>query len=775
MFSKKRFIITHFILLFFASYTFAQKANIAIGQWRTHSSFAKVSLLAYDGNKLYTAPTSKDLNISGTIASLDANGELNLLSKENGLSDFGVAKIGYSENTQILVVIYDNGNIDFVKKDGNIINLPEIKSKDITGIKSANHLNFYKDLCIISYDFGMCIIDLKKLEVKETITTLTPVISKNKIYSSAIANNIIYAFSENGIFFADFNSGVNLMDAKSWALLPNTPFSNNTNSKFLSSFNDELYVSLDKDGIYKFQNNSWEKVLNISGEGPLNSVCVSNSKLLICTAYAIFSSTNGKDYEVELNERGDLLNATFDKNNQLWVATPRGLGKKITKFTISILDISSPKSNSCFRAYYNKYIDEMVILAGGYTDSYDQTDNSNGFYVFKNGSWNSFRLINEPPINRNFIDIVDVVYSQKQNKYYFASFGWGVAILDIKDSSYVFYDTKNSTLGNAFNEGAVGGVRVNCVALENDKLWAGAHVVGNNKTPLHILSEKKWTVPEVTDINPAQILIDSNGYKWIRNIQGGISDVTVYNSVTNKTIGLSNNYFSGASGSTQITKVSCIELDQKNQMWVGTDKGIAIITESSNVFNTASNSKAYRPIFEGFPLLYTEQILCIQVDGANRKWVGTNNGAWLLNEDGSEIITRFTTENSPLPSNKVTDIEIMGTTGEVFFCTPLCLVSYRGTATLANKETTGFKIFPSPVPPAYDGQIAISGLPSNECTVKITDEFGTMIYELKSTGGSAIWNGKNYSGTKAKSGMYLVFSSDKDGENNFIGKFAVIE
>lgn len=769
----KKFIITNFIFLFLTSYTYAQKANISIGQWRTHSSFNKVSLLAYDGDKIYTAPSTKNFNIAGTIASIDANGELNLLSKENGLSDFGVSQIDYSENTGIVVITYDNGNIDFVKKDGNIINLAEIKRTEVTGLKTANHLNFYKDLCIISYDFGLCIIDLKKFEVKETITSVTLEIGKNKIYSTAIANNILYTFSDKGLFIADFNIGVNLMDVKNWNMVANTPFSLDAASKILAAFNNVLYAGINNNGIYRLENNTWEKVLDLSKEGFLYNMNISNSKLLICTAYLVLSTVNGQNFDVELNERGDLISAFFDKNNQLWVATPRGLAKKVNKNTISILDISSPKSNSNFRAYYNKYLDEMVILAGGYTEIFGQTNNTNGYYVFKNGTWNSFRLLNEPPINRNFTDIVDVVYSPNENKYYFSSFGWGLAMLNVSDSAYTFFNTKNSTLVNSWD--GDGGIRVNCLALEKDVLWLGTQVADKNSTPLHTFFKNQFSVPTIENINPAKITIDSNGYKWIRNLYTSTTPVTVYNSVANKTIGLSMNYFSGTSGSTQVSKVNCVELDQKNQMWVGTDKGIAIVTESANVFNTNSNSKAYRPIFDGFPLLYTEQILCIQVDGANRKWVGTNNGAWLLSEDGSEIISRFTTENSPLPSNKVTDIEIMGTTGEVFFCTDICLVSYRGTATLANKESAGFKIFPSPVPPAYDGQISINGLPSNECTVKITDEFGTMIYELKSTGGSAIWNGKNYSGIKAKSGMYLVFSSDKDGENNFVGKFAVVE
>ena len=53
-------------------------------------------------------------------------------------------------------------------------------------------------------------------------------------------------------------------------------------------------------------------------------------------------------------------------------------------------------------------------------------------------------------------------------------------------------------------------------------------------------------------------------------------------------------------------------------------------------------------------LLDTETINCIEIDGANRKWVGTNgSGIYLLSKDGTEEIHHFTTENSPLFSDNI--------------------------------------------------------------------------------------------------------------------------
>ncbi|MFX7731994.1 hypothetical protein ABTK10_20905, partial [Acinetobacter baumannii] len=69
--------------------------------------------------------------------------------------------------------------------------------------------------------------------------------------------------------------------------------------------------------------------------------------------------------------------------------------------------------------------------------------------------------------------------------------------------------------------------------------------------------------------------------------------------------------------------------------------------------------------FNGF-LFKGEQVQSIAVDGANRKWIGTKNGAWLIAEDGTQILAHFTSANSKLLHNNILKIGIHPITGEVF-------------------------------------------------------------------------------------------------------------
>ena len=86
-------------------------------------------------------------------------------------------------------------------------------------------------------------------------------------------------------------------------------------------------------------------------------------------------------------------------------------------------------------------------------------------------------------------------------------------------------------------------------------------------------------------------------------------------------------------------------------------------------------------------MLETEYVTAIAIDGANRKWFGTDNsGVYLMSEDGLEELLHFTEDNSPLFSNSITSIAINHSNGEVFFGTDKGLISYKGIAT-EGKET----------------------------------------------------------------------------------------
>jgi ligand-binding sensor domain-containing protein len=264
------------------------------------------------------------------------------------------------------------------------------------------------------------------------------------------------------------------------------------------------------------------------------------------------------------------------------------------------------------------------------------------------------------------------------------------------------------------------------------------------------------------------IVSDTDGNLWIRNISvGGIIVKNKNNQQQYISTGI-------GFGNLPSTNIKTLALDKDGQMWVGTDKGVVVFDSPTNVFS-GKNYDAYTPIFEKRRLLGNEVVSSIAIDGGNRKWMGTSNGLFLFSPDGTELITKFTETDSPLPSNEISYITI-DKTGEVFIQTSKGLVSYRGTATESSpiQSENTVKVFPNPVRPDFEGIIGIEGLVEN-AFVKITDATGNLVYQTQANGGTAVWNGKTITGKKAETGVYLIFSGNTQGEETLVSRLAIIK
>lgn len=265
------------------------------------------------------------------------------------------------------------------------------------------------------------------------------------------------------------------------------------------------------------------------------------------------------------------------------------------------------------------------------------------------------------------------------------------------------------------------------------------------------------------------VIKDLDGNRWSR--RGDYGGIVVTN-VKNQSIYISTGV---GSGNLPSNTVKTLALDRDGQIWVGTDKGVVVFDNPSAVFS-GKNFDAYTPVFERRRLLGNETITSITIDGGNRKWMGTRNGIFLFNADGTELVINFTEKNSPLPSNEISYITAEPNTGEVYIRTPKGMVSYRGTATESGlkQDENLVKVFPNPVRPDFEGTIGIEGLVEN-AFVKITDVAGNLIYETRANGGTATWNGRTLSGLRVETGVYLLFSANAKGEETCVSRLVVVK
>jgi hypothetical protein len=226
------------------------------------------------------------------------------------------------------------------------------------------------------------------------------------------------------------------------------------------------------------------------------------------------------------------------------------------------------------------------------------------------------------------------------------------------------------------------------------------------------------------------------------------------------------------------TEVISIAEDKNGDIWVGTDKGVVVFYNPESIFAQSGGWDA-QPIYiaqDGKTqlLLQTDEVSAITVDGANNKWCGTrSSGIYCFSEDGQKELYHFTTDNSPIFSNTIIDVKIDPQTGEVFIVTDKGTLSFQNIVTEGFDNFTRVYAYPNPVKPNYEGPILIHGM-INGSIVKILDVAGNFVYETVAKGGQAMWDGKNFSGQRAASGVYVVLCATSDGDQKIMTKILLL-
>jgi len=353
------------------------------------------------------------------------------------------------------------------------------------------------------------------------------------------------------------------------------------------------------------------------------------------------------------------------------------------------------------------------------------------------------------------------------------------------------YSINNSTLQTIFPKESykLNYVRTNGLQYDkNHNLWVLNSYIDS---VINVLKDDgKWISfyhPELVG-KPTfeRIIFDKRGWAWITSMryEPGVfcfnTNGTLEDTSDDKTKFIGSFINQDGTNLGKLKILSIVE-DKDGAIWIGTEKGPIVIYNPTNFFDDDFYCTQIKvPRNDGTNLadflLSNERINAICIDGGNRKWIGTeSNGIFLLSEDGLETIHHFTTENSPLLSNKIQSLALNPKTGELFIGTDQGLISYMSDATEGeNTFSETAHAFPNPVKPDYTGLITITGL-IRDSNVKITDINGNLIFAGTSVGRQFTWNGRNSKGKKVASGVYLVLAADTEGKEGIATKILIIK
>ncbi|MBN2681761.1 MAG: hypothetical protein JXR58_04585 [Bacteroidales bacterium] len=754
-------------------------AQIALGEWRDHLPYTEGLFVAKAETKVYCA------NASG-LSYLDlGDNSINRLNKVQGLSDVGISSLAYNSNLKILFIGYSNGNIDLIENN-TIINISDIKRKSIIGSKSVNNVFFESNLAYLSCGFGIVVLDLTRREIRDTYYIGENGV-KTAVYDLTSNGTFFFAATEKGIYKADKNSP-NLVDFAYWERLDYIP---NYNKEFnnIAFFNNQIFSTYNNgenatgDTLYIINETGWQYV-DTTMASSISTISEGPDKLLICGAAKVYM------YRPELDSLDYIYTyggfnisssqAICDENNSelLWVADKiSGLVRK--DLTQGYGNSFVPNGPSNFNAFsITAENNEVWVCAGGRDGSWNNLFRLGNAFVFSDNNWTS-KTWGDTPYGRVRDVIKAEFFPGDQSRVFIAT--WGFGLMELKNKELVnIHKADNSSLQSIYegqNYVRLGGL---CFDAENN-CWVTNSGVPN---PISVLTPSgDWfsfpygSLFNNTDIG--EILVTQTGNKWVLLPRG--RGLFAFNENGTFEDDDDDNYkaFSvlDETGAIISNDIYDIAEDKNGTIWVATNKGAVAYFNPDNIFEN-SDFYAQKIILDldgtAQYLLETEIVTCIAIDGANRKWFGTqNSGVYLMSEDCTDEIYRFNKDNSPLYSNSILSIDVEPASGEVFIGTDKGIISFRSTATEPNNLFGEVYAFPNPVKHDYQGDIVIKGLVANS-NVKITDIAGNLVFETNALGGQAIWNGKTVDGDKVKTGVYLAFCTNEDGSKTHVTKILVI-
>lgn len=750
-----------YLSLFFSTLIFAQDYS---GQWEGHYSYLNITGIAHDQDNVLASAEN-------AIFKHNINTQENSnTSTINGLTGETISYYYYSDIYSTSVIGYENGLVEIVTPERvitvvDILNKPSIPPN----IKRINHIYEFNGLVYLSCDFGISTYSLDNLEFEDSyfIGIAGGHIS---VKQTTVKDDYIYAATNEGIKRAQ-HADSNIIDFSLWETLTTSA----TTWKSITTFNDRIYAIDSANSLYyNYNGTSFDNQSNLT-----TSVLdhrVANGKMLITSA----SVTNVYDAPLTniqtINnqpEYGSNFTVSTLTNNKVFIGTE---SDGIFSFNLSDATLNQqikpngPTENSAFSITATK--NELWVVYGAHSSlgsPFPQT--KKGFSHLKNNNWLNTEYSNV----LTTANLVSVTVNPFNPDQVFMGSFWDGLLEVNNDIPTVLYNETNTDL-ELWN----GWILSQKSTFDSDgKLWFTTVRVND---PLKVYNPQDGSLisyefsslfsnPGSDEINYSDIVIDQNNVKWLGTTLNGVVGFSENNGTTMiKNISEDN-------GNLPSFVVRAIAIDNDNNLWIGTNLGLRVLYNTSGFFTTANpQAESIIILEEGIPkeLMFGQTITDIKVDGANNKWVSTlDAGVFLFSPDGQNTIHHFTKDNSPLPSNGITDMSIDNTSGVIYFATEKGMVAFNANSTTSATDLENVVIQPNPVRPNYNGNVIIKGLVDGS-NIKITDVSGNLVDENTVKGGTYEWNQTAFGKHKVASGVYIVMVTTKEGDETTVEKVMIV-
>ena len=748
------------------------------GSWKAFPSFYNVTRMEEGGGKVWVLA-------SGNLMSHDTQtGETSVYTKGSPLSDATIADIGWNATARRLLVVYANGNMDLLSADGTAANLSDYYNKSLTYDKTVHAIVMDGRNAYLATAFGIVKVNMQRAEIDDTYTLGTAV------HDILVEGHTLYAATDKGLLRA--SDADNLLQADSWKVLNASPWTAvarldgtlwaaaqgnvsaiDTRTGQATERWQPYYTRTQRTAGRLIFYGSGTRAFFLNADKSINSVGYDN-----CYAWR-YNEADGTWWAG--TDNGQALHLSF------------GTDGTVTVLAGNIIP-NSPHSNHFGNM---KMTGSTLITVPGIG-----SDNRPGTVQLWDGStWTFFDESFVPALGHRYRGLTDMAADPTDPARVIVSGSCGV------------YEFRNGQLQRSWNldnsplQPAVTVTKNNPASVWPDytcvytvavdaqgTLWC-ANSISPSTSLLSMDKDGNWTAHPHSELMVSVdgslrsmdamygMMFDSRSLLWFTNKDYRRPALVAYRTGTDA-LKAYTTFINEDLATVDVSEVRCVAEDLDHSLWIGTNAG-PLQLPAADISNNDPNAAAIFnqvkvPRNDGTNLadylLADVAVKCIAVDGAGRKWMGTdNNGLYLISADNMTQLLHFTAENSPLPSNDVESVAVNGTTGEVFVGTAAGLCSYMGDASLPAETMTKDNVYayPNPVRPGFSGRVTVVGLTLN-ADVKIVTASGTLVAEGRSNGGTFTWDLADLKGRRVASGVYMVQTATADGGKGTVCKIAVV-
>ncbi|PIE50093.1 MAG: hypothetical protein CSA38_05300 [Flavobacteriales bacterium] len=737
-------------ILIFIVFSQMNAQTASSNKWKDLFSYNNVFAIKEDAGKMIAVTKS------GLFYYNTNSGEITKLSKANGLHEVNISAFDYNEETKIGLIGYESGALDVItpEKISYIVDIPI--AQGFSGNKKINHIFIDGNRAIVSVNYGVSIFKLSEKEFGETAF-----FSTNGNFTPAneavIQNDKAFVATTDGL-------KTHLLDVSfpvfsSWTTVVNDSITNIDRG-------EKIVYTTNTNAFYQTGTSFTPITENFN---MIKDVVVADNKIIITAEdkVATYTDSGASVNNQPLNE---ICNTANLIDNKLYIGTQLNGVKNASN---NYIKPDGPYNNIAYKMSLSG--NKIWVSTGGRINYNTPIYRDLGYYYYDGEKWIYPDYFIDNPIVFNVLDVL--VNPSNPSEVFFTNYSFvqgQKGIYKMVDNEFVKV-YKNEDSSKYYNR------PVGLVYDENNILYSTANVIQNSPLPTgyywYDQAIDDFKLVPFTSAKDAQKPFINNNIFYLPCPKAGGGGMVM------KEMGHPNN----ANTNTKVLKtennlpingVVAAALDKDDVLWIGTRLGLRTLSNPESAITSISPQT--EPIIieqNGIAeeLFRDSSILQIAVDGGNKKWISVEDGGvYYLSETGEKTLAHFTKENSPLPDNNVTDIQVDEKTGKVYFATLNGIMVYQSDISNVGDKFGEVVVYPNPVVKKQNhNKVTLKGLAS-KTNIRIVNTAGNLVHQGVAKGGVYEWNLHNLRGQRVASGIYFVLMTNKDGSDTKTTKIAVV-